>query len=180
MRTLIVIILSLWLSGCAAVATGLVYSVGAGFGISHRVNGTNYRTFTEPLPRVKSATLTALKRMAIDVLSTQKTKTGEVLKATANDRRIEVEFEALTPNATRMRSVAMEPGGLVLDSATGWRSWCRPRRCSAADGSPGEVSATREQHPRGVPAIHPDRSLTPPRPMNLHGGSKKTPSPRWA
>ena len=92
-------------------------SVGAGFGISHRINGTNYRTFTEPLPRVKTATLTALK--LIEVQSTQKTKTGEVLKATANDRRIEVELEALTPNATRMRSVAMEPGGLVLDSATG-------------------------------------------------------------
>jgi hypothetical protein len=118
MRTLLLLTLSLWLSGCAALATGLV-SVGAGFGISHRINGTNYRTFTEPLPRVKTATLTALKRMAIEVQSTQKTKKGEVLKATANDRRIEVELEALTPNATRMRSVAMEPGGLVLDSATG-------------------------------------------------------------
>ncbi len=118
MRTLLLLTLCVALSGCAAIATGLV-SVGAGVGISHRMNGTNYRTFTEPLPRVKTATLTALKRMAIEVQSTKKTKTGEVLKATANDRRIEVELEALTPNATRMRSVAMEPGGLVLDSATG-------------------------------------------------------------
>jgi len=118
MRTLLLLTLCVALSGCAAIATGLV-SVGAGVGISHRMNGTNYRTFTEPLPRVKTATLTALKRMAIEVQSTRKTKTGEVLKATANDRKIEVELEALTPNATRMRSVAMEPGGFVLDSATG-------------------------------------------------------------
>jgi hypothetical protein len=104
--------------GQCGIATGLV-SVGAGLGISHRMNGTNYRTFTEPLPKVKTATLTALKRMAIQVESTQKTKTGELVKATANDRKIEVELEALTPNATRMRSVAMQPGGLVLDSATG-------------------------------------------------------------
>jgi hypothetical protein len=118
MRILLFLILSLSLSGCAAIATGLV-SVGAGFGISHRMNGTNYRTFTEPLPKVRTATLTAFKRMAIVVESTKKTRTGELLKATANERKIEVELEALTPNATRMRSVAMEPGGLVLDSATG-------------------------------------------------------------
>jgi hypothetical protein len=118
MRTLVVLTVSLWLTGCAAIATGLV-SVGAGFGISHRLNGTNYRTFSEPLPRVKTATLTAFKRMAIKVDSTEKTKAGEVLKATANDRRIEVELEEITPNATRMRSVAMQPGGLLLDSATG-------------------------------------------------------------
>jgi hypothetical protein len=118
MRTLILLTMSLLLTGCAAVATGLV-SVGAGFGISHRLGGTNYRTFTEPLTKVQNAALTALKRMAIQVDSTQKTKTGELLKATAGDRRIEVELEALTPNATRMRSVAMHQGGLLLDSATG-------------------------------------------------------------
>jgi hypothetical protein len=118
MRILLFLILSLSLSGCAAIATGLI-SVGAGLGVSHRVNGTNYRTFTEPLPKVRTATLTAFKRMAIEVKSTQKTRTGELLKATANERKIEVELEALTPNATRMRSIAMEPGGLVLDSATG-------------------------------------------------------------
>jgi len=118
MRAFLLIALCLSLSGCAAVATGLV-SVGAGLGISHHISGTNYRTFTEPLLRVKNAALTALKRMAINVESTEKTKSGEVLKASVGDRRIEVEIEALTPNATRMRSVAIYRGGLVLDAATG-------------------------------------------------------------
>ncbi len=118
MRPLILAMLCFTLTGCAAIATGLV-SVGAGFGISHHLNGTNYRTFTEPLARVKGATLTAFKRMAIDVESTQKTKSGEVLRATTDDRQIEVELEAITPNATRMRSVAKQQGGFMLDSATG-------------------------------------------------------------
>ena len=118
MRLLILAMLCSTLTGCAAIATGLV-SVGAGFGITHHLNGTNYRTFTEPLARVKGATLTAFKRMAIDVESTQKTKSGEVLRATTDDRQIEVELEAITPNATRMRSVAKQQGGFMLDSATG-------------------------------------------------------------
>jgi hypothetical protein len=57
--------------------------------------------------------------MAIKVDSTQATKNGEVLKATVGDRRIEVELEALTPNTTRMRSVAIYRSGLMLDAATG-------------------------------------------------------------
>ena len=109
MRTLILIVMSLSLTGCAALAAGLA-SVGAGFGVGHYVNGTNYRTFTEPLPKVRIATLTAFQRMAIKVDSTEKTKAGEVLTATTNDRRIEVELEAITPNATRMRSVAKHRG----------------------------------------------------------------------
>ena len=118
MRTLLLIAFCVSSSGCAAIATGLV-SVGAGFGINHRINGPSYRTFTEPLMRVGNAARTALKRMAIKVDSTQATKNGEVLKASAGDRRIEVELEALTPNTTRMRSVAMSRSGLVLDAATG-------------------------------------------------------------
>jgi len=118
MRFLILAILCCSLTGCAAIATGLV-SVAAGFGVSHHLAGTSYRTFAEPLPKVRSATLVALKRMAISVDSTQKTKSGEVLKAKTPDRLIEVELEAITPNATRMRSVAKQQGGLMLDSATG-------------------------------------------------------------
>ena len=118
LRILILVTLSLSVSGCAAIATGLV-SVGAGFGVSHHITGPSYRTFTEPLSKVKNAALMALKRMAIRVDSTEKTKTGEVLKGTASDRRIEVELEAISPNATLMRSVAKQQGGLMLDSATG-------------------------------------------------------------
>jgi Protein of unknown function (DUF3568) len=118
MRTLTLLMMCLSLTGCAALAAGLA-SVGAGYGVGNYVSGTNYRTFTEPLPKVRTATLTAFERMAIKVNSTEKTKAGEVLKATAKDRRIEVELEVITPNATRMRSVAKHQGGVLLDQATG-------------------------------------------------------------
>lgn len=104
-------------SGCTALGVTLL-GLGASAGISHQMNGVNYRTFTEPLPRVKKAAMIALRRMAINVDSTKRMAGGEVIKATAAERSIEIEFEALTPNTTRMRSVARKDGGVIMDSAT--------------------------------------------------------------
>ena len=103
-------------SGCAAVGLTAL-GVGAAVGVNHTLNGIVYKTFTEPLPKVKRATLTALKQMEIPVDAVEKTKQGEVIRAKAANRLIEVEFEALTPKTTRMRVVA-DSEGLIKDSAT--------------------------------------------------------------
>jgi hypothetical protein len=103
-------------SGCAAVGLTAL-GVGAAVGVNHTLNGIVYKTFSEPLPKVKRATLTALKQMEIPVEAVEKTKQGELIKARAANRAIEVEFEALTPKTTRMRVVA-DSEGLVKDSAT--------------------------------------------------------------
>jgi Protein of unknown function (DUF3568) len=117
-RILLLLFVTLAMTGCAAIATGLV-SVGAGFGVSHHISGTSQRTFSLPLARVKTAAIAALKRMGMRLDSAEKTKSGEILKATASGRKIEVELEEITPTATRMSSVAMKNGGWILDSATG-------------------------------------------------------------
>jgi hypothetical protein len=103
-------------SGCAAIAVTAL-GVGAAVGVNHELNGIVYRTFAEPLPKVKRATLTALKQMAIPVEAVQKTEQGELIKAKASNRAIEVEFESLTPKTTRMR-VTADSDGLFKDSAT--------------------------------------------------------------
>src|SRR5262245_52836463 len=82
-------------AGCAAVGV-TAFGVGAATGVSHTLGGIVYKTFSEPLPKVKQATLTALKRMDIKVASVEKTEQGEVIKAKASNRAIEVQFEALT------------------------------------------------------------------------------------
>ena len=66
---------------------------------------------------MKRATLVALKQMAIPVEKVEKTDEGEVIKAKANNREIEVEFESLTPKTTRMRVIA-DSDGIIKDSAT--------------------------------------------------------------
>lgn len=102
-------------SGCAPLGIA-AFGVGASAGVSHGLGGVTYRTFTAPMPKVKGATMTALNKMGIKVNSTSKAEGAEVIKATAADREIEVELESLSPNTTRIRTVAKK--GFFYDSAT--------------------------------------------------------------
>lgn len=92
------------------------FGVGASAGVAHTLGGITYRTFTAPMPRVRAAALTALQRMGIKVASSSRLEAAEVIKANAGAREIEIELEPLSPNATRMRTVARK--GLFYDSAT--------------------------------------------------------------
>jgi uncharacterized protein DUF3568 len=103
-------------AGCDPVSLTML-GVGAGAGVAHQMGGYASKTFTETLPRVKRATVVALNRMAIRVDSTEKSKGGEIIKATAGDRRIEIELEALSPKTTRISAVARRDA-LTVDSAT--------------------------------------------------------------
>lgn len=102
-------------AGCESMAL-TAFGVGTSAGVSHTLNGYAYRTFTASETRIKVATLVALQRMNIKVASAKKTKGGELILAKAENREIEVELEALSPNTTRMRAVARD--GLLNDGAT--------------------------------------------------------------
>lgn len=110
-------VISYLLYGCvpAALTAG---GVGGGVAASHQMGGLVYRTFSEPLPRVRGATLAAFKRMAIKPGKTEKIELGERISAQAGDRDVEIELEALTPNTTRMRATVRRNGGMIVDSAT--------------------------------------------------------------
>ncbi len=102
-------------AGCAPMML-TAFGVGTATGVQHTLNGIAYRTFTAPLPQVRSAATTGLNRMGIKIASRQKTKEGELIKATASEREIEIELDAITPNTTRMRAAVRN--GLFMDSAT--------------------------------------------------------------
>lgn len=104
------------IAGCAAVGVTAL-GIGAATGVSHTLGGIVYKTFSEPMPKVKRATLTALRRMEIAVETIETTKEGEIIKAKAANRSIEVQFESLTPKTTRMR-VTADSDGFFKDSAT--------------------------------------------------------------
>jgi len=100
-----------FLNGCAAVALtmlGVGAGVATGTSVGYTLDGYAYRTFTAPLPQVESATRTALDKMGIKVEATAKIEQGKAIAATGNDREIEVEFEIISSNATRMRTVAKQ------------------------------------------------------------------------
>lgn len=104
------------LSGCDPVSLTLL-GVGAGAGVNYTLNGIAYKTFTEPLPKVKKATLTALNRMAIKVCKTEKAEKCENITASTADRDIEIELEVITAKTTRIRVTARKKTALI-DSAT--------------------------------------------------------------
>lgn len=101
--------------GCEPV-TLTAMGVGAAAGVQHTLTGIAYRTFSVPLPRVRSAVLTAFDRMGIKLGGKEGIENGERLTARASDREIEVELEAITPKTTRMRSTAKT--GIFRDAAT--------------------------------------------------------------
>ncbi len=109
-----------FLNGCAAIALALL---GAGVGVateqavSYTMRGVASRTLTAPLPRVRRATLRALRRMGIKVEGREKTEYGELIKATGTNRQIEVKLEPITPKSTRMSTVAKR-GFFFRDRAT--------------------------------------------------------------
>lgn len=103
------------LAGCDPVSL-TVFGVGTAAGVQHTLTGIAYRTFSAPLPRVRSAVKSALQHMEIKIDSTEKIENGERIKARAADRDIEIELESLSPKTTRMRSTARS--GLFMDAAT--------------------------------------------------------------
>ena len=103
-------------SGCETLGLAAL-GVGGSAAVNHKMSGTPTRTFTATLPKVKSASLGALKRMGIKTDGVQKIENGEVISARAGNREIQVELESLTGNTTRMRVVARN-GGFFYDSAT--------------------------------------------------------------
>ncbi len=109
-----------FLIGCAAVGLTL-FGVGAGVStgtaVSYTLDGTAYRTFTAPLPKVETAALAALDRMGMAVKARDNTDQGKVIHASGADREIEVELESISPKTTRIRTVAKQ-GTFFRDRAT--------------------------------------------------------------
>lgn len=115
MRRLALACLALGLPGCEPVSLTMM-GVGAAYGVQHTLSGITYRTFSAPLPQVRTAVKRAFAYMDIKIGATEKIENGERLLARASDRDIEVELEALTPRTTRMRATAKN--GIFRDAAT--------------------------------------------------------------
>lgn len=122
------------LSGCESIAITAL-GLGASQAMGHTLNGINYRTFTAPLGKVKSASVGALKRMGMKLDSSSKTETGELIVARAGRREVYVELESLTANATRVRVTARD-GGWFYDSSTAAEIIVQTERLLGSDGRP--------------------------------------------
>lgn len=103
--------------GCAAVALTAGSIVG-GAGVDHTLSGITYKTFAASLAEMRLATLMTLERMDMTVTKDQESETGREIEATARDRTIDIELEAISQKTTRMRVVANQGEIFFKDSAT--------------------------------------------------------------
>ncbi len=111
----LVALVSINLAACDPVSLTAL-GVGGAAGVNHTLSGIAYKTFSQPLPKVRNGVRTALSRMSIKADAPQKTESGEVIKARSADRDIEIELEAISATTTRMRSVVHK--GVFMDAAT--------------------------------------------------------------
>ena len=108
------------LAGCDTIGSALLgggASAGVQAGISNMTNGTVSRTFTDPVLKVRLATLEALQHMQFEVSRADTLETGKTIKAKSANLNIKVELEEITPNATRV-SVTTTSGVYPYDNAT--------------------------------------------------------------
>ncbi len=106
------------LSGCVAAATSAA-GMGGSAAITHTMNGITYRTFTSPQAKVRVATIRALERMQIQLVSDSMQNKSNIRLVTAKtpERKIEIQLEPISPNTTRMRVVA-KGSGIFYDAST--------------------------------------------------------------
>ena len=104
------------LAACQPLALSMA-GAGASAAVGASLSGVSYRTFTAPLPEVKKASMAALENMGIEFQSFGSFDAGEIIFARSSARSVEVELEALSQRATRMR-VSTRDGGFFYDGAT--------------------------------------------------------------
>lgn len=106
------------LSGCLPAITTAA-GIGGSAAMTHTTNGITYRTFTAPSSKVRVATLSALNRMQIKVISEnlQEKSNIRLVAAKTNERNIKIQIEPISTNTTRMR-VTAKSSVFSYDSAT--------------------------------------------------------------
>ncbi len=115
----LILINAIALSGCVAAVTSAA-GMGGSAAITHTMNGITYRTFTAPQAKVRTATIKALDRMQIQLVSDgwQDKTNVRFVTAKTNERRIEIQLEPISSNTTRMRVIAKKGSGIFYDAST--------------------------------------------------------------
>ena len=108
-------------TGCLAIGLslfGVAAGVGSGTAVSYAMNGYAYRTFAAPLPTVERAALRTIKAMGFRLDSQEDVKNAtRLVKASGNERNVEVRLERVTDRTTRIRTVVSQ-GAFLRDKAT--------------------------------------------------------------
>lgn len=147
LRLLLYVLAAFSLNGCAALAVSLA-GAGAGAGLSHQINGTVSRTFSQPFDKVDRATRTASKRLYLEVLEVASLEGSKVTTAKVSDLDVTLELETLSPRLTRV-SVRARKNIFRVDTATAQEIIMQIEQAlgtsASADANDGRSSAMNAQ-----------------------------------
>jgi hypothetical protein len=101
-RALIIVLGMFALQGCAAAVLS-VAGIAGGAGFEHVINGTVSHTYSAPIAGTRLAALNTLKRMGMRVKADTRSADGWSLVASAAERTINIDLEALTVKSVQMR-----------------------------------------------------------------------------
>ena len=107
-------------TGCVAIGLSLfavAAGVGSGTAVNYALNGYAYRTVMAPIAQVERAAVRTVKNMGFQLASEEKIDVGKLLRATGNDREIEIRLEKVSEKTTRIRTVVSQ-GAFLRDRAT--------------------------------------------------------------
>ncbi len=111
------------LAGCGAplalTTLGAAAGTGSGAAVSYTMDGIAYKTFTAPAPKVRRATLAALRKMDLKLQPAEPSPNGgsPAILAMGNERQIEIQLDLISPQTTRIKVIARE-GLFFKDKAT--------------------------------------------------------------
>jgi Protein of unknown function (DUF3568) len=137
-----------------------------GSGIERNFNGITFRTFSASLASVGAAALKSLNYMDISLTEVRKAEGSWEISATAGKRTVDIQLEALTPNATSMR-VVVDRGDLFFkDGATATEIVLQTTDALGRTGqNVGQAAAPEERDgaPSASPADVPAKARKPAR-----------------
>ena len=118
-RAITIVLCLFTLQGCVAAALS-VAGIAGGAGFEHIINGMVSHTYSAPIASTRIAAMNTLKRMGMSVKEDKRSDDGWELVATAAERTINIDLEALTEKSVQM-SVDVHRDDFILlkDPSTG-------------------------------------------------------------
>ena len=117
-KVAIVLTCLLVLEGCAAAALSIAGLAG-GAGLDHTLSGIVTKTYAAHVAGTRLATLQTLKRLGMTIEKNEKQEKGWVIKASAAERKIDIELEPVSNQATRAQVVVSRANFVFIkDSST--------------------------------------------------------------
>jgi hypothetical protein len=134
----VVLLLPLFSASCAQFPFSALSLFGGNSstpGVTHSLTGVATRTLAAPMLEVHAATLEALRKLGMRHETVSDSGTIRMVRAEAQSRQVEIEYQVLKPTSTQIR-VTVRNGGFLYDRAAADEIIAQTERQLASSAKP--------------------------------------------